>query len=43
MKVLRCGSAAFGSVVEDCPAGTEIGKEPEKSMDLLRNGLAAML
>jgi hypothetical protein len=43
MKVVRCGSAAFGSVVEDRPAGTEFGKEPEKSTDLSRDGLAAML
>jgi hypothetical protein len=42
MKVARCGSAAFGTVVEDRPAGSEFGKEPEKPVDLFRNGLVTM-
>jgi hypothetical protein len=43
MKVVRGGSAAFGPVVKDRPAGTEVGKQPEKSTDLFEDGLGAVL
>ena len=43
MKVIRCGSAAFGSVVEDRPAGTKISHELEKGIDMFSDGLAAMV
>jgi hypothetical protein len=43
MKVLRCGSAAFGSIVENRPPGTKFGQELEKGTDMFRDGLAAML
>jgi hypothetical protein len=43
MKVVRCGSAAFGSIVEDHPAGTKFSQELEKGFDMFSDGLAAML
>jgi hypothetical protein len=43
MKVVRCGSTAFGSVVEDRPIGTKFSPELEKGAAMFRDGLAAML
>jgi hypothetical protein len=43
MKVIRCGSAAFGSVVEDRPPETKIGHELKKAIDMFRDVLAAMV
>jgi hypothetical protein len=43
MKVIRCGSAAFRSVVEDRPAGTKINHELEKGIDMFSDGLEAVV
>jgi hypothetical protein len=43
MKVIRSGSAAFWSVVEDHPAGTKISHELEKGIDVFGNRLEAMV
>ena len=43
MKVIRCGSAAFWSVVEDRPPGTKISHELKKAMDMFSDVLAAMV
>ena len=41
--MIRCRSTASGSVVEDCPAGTEIRHELEKGIDMLNYGLTSMV
>jgi len=43
MKMIRRGGAASGSVVEECPGGTEISDHLEKGADMFSNGLAAMV
>jgi hypothetical protein len=43
MKVVRCGGAAFGPVIEDHPAWTEISHELEKGTDIFSDGLGAMV
>ena len=43
MKVVRCGSTAFRSVVEDRPAGTKISHELEECSNMFINGLKAMI
>jgi hypothetical protein len=43
MKVIRCRSAALGSVVEDHPVTTKIGHELEKGVDRLSDALVAMV
>ena len=43
MKVIRRGSAALGSVVEDHPSRTEISHELKEGFDRSRNGLETMI
>ena len=43
MKMIRRRSAAFGSVVEDRPAGTKIRHELKKGIGMLGNRLAAVV
>jgi hypothetical protein len=43
MKVIRSGGPASRTVVEDHPPLPEIGREPEKCLDVSSDGLAAMV
>jgi len=43
MKVIRNGGPASRTVVEDHPPLPEIGREPEKCLDVSSDGLAAMV
>jgi hypothetical protein len=43
MKVIRSGSAAFRSVVENHPPRTKISHELEKGIDMFSDSLGAMV
>jgi hypothetical protein len=43
MKMIRCGGAAFRPVVKNCPARTKVSQELKKGLDMLINGLKAMV
>ena len=43
MKVIRCGGATSWPVVENRPVGAKITHEPEKEIDMFRDGLEPMV
>jgi hypothetical protein len=43
MKMLRSGGAASRSVIEERPGGAEVSYQLEEGVDMLTNGLAAMV